>query len=130
MNHRAFIRSSFPIRPGRAVLVDIRKILSGQIHLSWTINDETEEMTLKRKTILIDGVRYYADRPRNCRGCYFWKNRKAGCTLGKENCYYLAESPKKKSPCDGCCYAPCIGVCMKKCMNEVLKTGMEVPANA
>ena len=30
------------------------------------------------KTILIDGVRYH------------------------KNCYYLAESPKKKSPCEVC----------------------------
>ena len=48
-----------------------------------------------------------------------------GCTLGKENCYYLAESPKKKSPCEGCCYGPCVSFCMKKVL------GMkEVPANA
>ena len=60
------------------------------------------------KTILIDGVRYHKDRPASCRQCYFWKNRKVGCTLGKENCYYLAESPKKKSPCEGCCYGPCV----------------------
>lgn len=53
------------------------------------------------KTILIDGVRYHKDRPASCRQCYFWKNRKVGCTLGKENCYYLAESPKKKNPCEG-----------------------------
>ncbi len=33
------------------------------------------------KTILIDGVRYHKDRPASCRQCYFWKNRKAGCTL-------------------------------------------------
>ena len=45
----------------------------------------------KRKTIMIDGVRYYAERPRDCRKCFFWKNRKVGCTLGRENCYYLAE---------------------------------------
>ena len=38
----------------------------------------------KRRTILIDGVRYYADRPYECRKCFFWKNRKVGCTLGKE----------------------------------------------
>ena len=36
--------------------------------------------------------------PRSCRGCYFWKNRKTGCVLKKENCYYLAEAPKRKSP--------------------------------
>ena len=54
---------------------------------------------MARETIIIDGVCYYADRPRSCRGCFFWKNRKVGCTLKKENCYYLAESPKKTSPC-------------------------------
>ncbi len=48
----------------------------------------------KEKTILIDGIRYYDGKPVSCRKCFFWKNRKAGCTLGKENCYYLAESPK------------------------------------
>ncbi len=30
----------------------------------------------KRKIILIDGIRYYADRPDTCRKCFFWKNRK------------------------------------------------------
>ena len=29
---------------------------------------------MEKETIMIDGVRYYADRPRSCRGCYFWKN--------------------------------------------------------
>ena len=48
---------------------------------------------MKNDTIVIDGVRYHADRPQSCRACYFWKNRKVGCTLGMENCYYLAESP-------------------------------------
>jgi hypothetical protein len=56
---------------------------------------------MEKETIMIDGVRYYADRPRSCRGCYFWKNRKTGCVLKKENCYYLAEAPKRKSPCEG-----------------------------
>ena len=85
---------------------------------------------MEKETIVIDGVRYYADRSTSCRGCFFWKNRKTGCSLKKENCYYLAESPKKKSPCDGCCYGPCVSFCMKKCMNEVFKTKMEVPVNA
>ena len=104
---------------------------------------------MEKETIIIDGVRYFPDRPKSCRGCFFWKNRKAGCSLKKENCYYLAESPKKKSPCDGCCYCyylaespkkkspcdgccygPCVSFCMKKCMNEVFNTKMEVPVNA
>ena len=50
---------------------------------------------MNQETIVIDGVRYYADRPNSCRGCFFWKNRKAGCSLKKENCYYLAESSKQ-----------------------------------
>ena len=33
---------------------------------------------MAKETIVIDGVRYYADRPTSCRGCFFWKNRKAG----------------------------------------------------
>ena len=54
---------------------------------------------MNQEIIVIDGVRYYADRPNSCRGCFFWKNRKAGCSLKKENCYYLVESPKKNWPC-------------------------------
>ena len=80
---------------------------------------------MSKDIIIIDGVRYHSDRPSSCRGCYFWKNRKVGCTLGKENCYYLAESPKKKSPCEGCCYGPCVSFCMKKILGY---KGEEVPA--
>ena len=68
---------------------------------------------LQRKTIMIDGIRYYADRPHDCRKCFFWKNRKVGCTLGKENCYYLAETVKteQEKKCENCPYAkgqPCV----------------------
>lgn len=49
------------------------------------------------KTILIDGVRYHKNRPASCRQCYFWKNRKVGCALGKENCYYLAGPRRRKA---------------------------------
>ena len=52
---------------------------------------------MARETIMIDGVRYYADRPQCCRGCFFWKNRKVGCTLKKENCYYW-RSPRSRHP--------------------------------
>lgn len=74
----------------------------------------------KHKTVLIDGIRYYADRPDNCRKCFFWKNRKVGCVLGKQNCYYLAEDAmtEQEKKCDGCCYAkdrPCVSaVCYKE----------------
>ena len=81
---------------------------------------------MERETIMIDGVRYYADRPRSCRGCFFWKNRKTGCVLKEENCYYLAEAPKRKSPCEGCCYGPCVSFCMKKILGY---KGEEVPAS-
>jgi hypothetical protein len=76
---------------------------------------------MEKETIIIDGVHYYADRPRSCRGCFFWKNRKVGCTLKKENCYYLAESPKPTSPCAGCSYGPCVSFCMKKCDERGLR---------
>lgn len=74
----------------------------------------------KRKTIVIDGVRYYADKPAACRNCFFWKNRKAGCILGRENCYYLAEVIKteQEKKCENCCYArdrACVSaVCYKE----------------
>ena len=54
---------------------------------------------MNEKIITINVVRYHADRPVRCSECYFWKNYKVGCTIGEENCYYLAESPKKRSPC-------------------------------
>ena len=76
----------------------------------------------KRKIILIDGIRYYAyaDRPNTCRKCFFWKNRKVGCILGKQNCYYLAEAvmTAQEKKCEGCCYAkgqPCVSaVCYQE----------------
>ena len=61
----------------------------------------------RRKTIVIDGIHYFADKPETCRKCFFWKNRKAGCILGTENCYYLAEVIKteQEKKCENCCYA-------------------------
>lgn len=46
---------------------------------------------VKPHIVLIDGVKYYSDKPETCRSCFFWKNRKVPCILGQENCYYLAE---------------------------------------
>ena len=65
----------------------------------------------RRKTIVIDGVHYFADKPETCRKCFFWKNRKAGCILGTENCYYLAEVIKteQETKCENCCYVISVG---------------------
>lgn len=76
-------------------------------------------------TVTMDGIRYHASRPADCRHCFFWKNRKKGCVLGKENCYYLIEPPKGPSKCEGCPYKrakPCVLVpCYKDLMaNEVM----------
>ena len=76
----------------------------------------------KAKIIIIDGVRYGADRPENCRNCFLWKNRKKGCTL--DACYYLLEAPEVvKSPCTGCPYAadrPCVLIpCYKELVKEM-----------
>ncbi len=75
------------------------------------------------RIIIIDGIKYHADRPRSCRGCFFWQNRKKGCALGKSNCYYLAEAPK--SPCRNCPYGPCVSFCMRKVLGR-----KEIPTNA
>ena len=79
----------------------------------------------KEGIVIIDGIRYHRNRPKDCRNCYFWMNRKIGCSLGMDNCYYLAESSKKKSVCEGCCYGPCVSFCMKKVLGY-----KEVPVNA
>lgn len=73
----------------------------------------------KRKIILIDGIKYYYDKPETCRRCTFWKNRKVGCILGRQNCYYLAESvmTEQEKKCEGCCYAkggPCVSAACYK----------------
>lgn len=48
---------------------------------------------------------YAADKPSDCHYCYFWKNGRKGCRLGRNNCYYLISlPPKPKSECDGCPY--------------------------
>ena len=55
------------------------------------------------------------------------KNRKKGCVLGKENCYYLIEPPKGPSKCEGCPYKrakPCVLVpCYKDLMAPLEKRG-------
>lgn len=69
-------------------------------------------------------TQYAADKPSDCRYCYYWKNTRKGCSLGKANCYYrISPPPKSKSDCDGCPYGraqPCIGWCTKKLLREVI----------
>ena len=62
---------------------------------------------VKPHIVLIDGVKYYSDKPETCLSCFFWKNRKVPCILGQENCYYLAEiiQSEQQKKCEGCCYA-------------------------
>lgn len=84
----------------------------------------------RRKTVLIDGTRYYADRPKSCKSCFFWKNRKTGCILGEQNCYYLAETVKteQENKCAGCCYAkgqPCVSACCYKELDAWLRARQE-----
>ena len=80
---------------------------------------------MSKKTMMIDGVLYYADRPVSCENCFFWKNKKTGCCLGEKNCYYLAEPPGREGVCEGCCYGPCVSFCMKKVLGQ-----KGVPENA
>ncbi len=71
----------------------------------------------------MERTRYAADKPSECRYCFFWNGPQKGCRLGKGNCYYLISTPcKPKSECDGCPYGKnhkCIGWCTKKLMREV-----------
>jgi len=85
----------------------------------------------RRRVILVDGVRYYDDKPESCRCCFFWKNRKAGCILEEWNCYYLAESVKseQEKKCEGCCYAktqPCVSACCYKELDRWLLASREM----
>ena len=48
------------------------------------------QKNVKPHIVLIDGVKYYSDKPETCRSCFFWKNRKVSCLLGQEHRYYLA----------------------------------------
>lgn len=65
-------------------------------------------------------IRYAADKPKQCKYCYYWAGKKKGCELGENNCYYLLPEKKEvksKSPCDGCPYgrvSPCIGYCLRE----------------
>ena len=58
---------------------------------------------VKPHIVLIDGVKYYSDKPETCRSCFFWKNRKVPCILWQENCYYLAEiiQSEQQKKCEG-----------------------------
>jgi len=80
---------------------------------------------MSKNMMMINGVLYYTDRPRSCEHCFFWENRKIGCCLGEENCYYLAEPPRRIGVCEGCCYGPCVSFCMKKILGQ-----KGVPENA
>ena len=91
-------------------------------------NPSKEGLPMKKVlTVTMDGIRYHASRPADCRHCFFWKNRKKGCVLGKENCYYLIEPPKGPSKCEGCPYKrakPCVLVpCYKDLMAPLEKRG-------
>ena len=79
----------------------------------------------EQRLIVVNGVRYHADRPLDCALCAFWKNRKTGCILGEANCYYLAETivTEQEKKCEGCCYAkgsPCVSACCYKDLDQWL----------
>ena len=83
-------------------------------------------MKKRKKTVVIDGARYFAERPRECRNCFFWKNRKTGCILGKENCYFLTEAGKsdQEKKCENCPYAkahPCVSATCFKDLRKWLR---------
>ena len=85
-----------------------------------------------------DNRKYAADKPGDCRHCYFWKGKRKGCS--QKECYYLLPeeclastnvsdnsssqkfSKNSNDGCQGCPYgrhSPCIGYCMKKILREM-----------
>lgn len=83
-----------------------------------------------------DRGRYAADKPKECRLCYFWKGKRKGCS--QKECYYLLPEESQKSgilmgkqpfqessetgDCQRCPYgrhSPCIGYCLQKIMWEM-----------
>ena len=40
--------------------------------------------------------KYAAEKPEDCSLCFFWKNARQGCSLGKENCYFIISEPEKE----------------------------------
>lgn len=77
----------------------------------------------------MSNIRYAADKPKQCKFCYYWGGRDKGCELGEENCYYILpekKKAKKTRPCDGCPYGrinPCIGYCLRNILQQKAKKG-------
>ena len=46
-------------------------------------------------------VRYFRDKPNDCKFCYYWLGRKEGCLMDEQNCAYLIreEVPAENSRC-------------------------------
>ena len=70
-----------------------------------------------------DETRYAADKPSDCKKCYWWDEEEQGCILGEGKCYFILPKPKKKpkSECNGCPYGkahPCVGYCLRRIMNK------------
>lgn len=66
-------------------------------------------------------LRYAEDKPKDCKFCYFWENRKVGCTLGEADCYYLLPEKEPDTECVNCPYgraSPCVGWCTKRLLQE------------
>lgn len=85
-----------------------------------------------------DNRKYAADKPKECRHCYFWQGKKKGC--GQKECYYLLPeeapalgdvpgNPQQResgessgSGCQSCPYgrhSSCIGYCIQKILQEM-----------
>lgn len=83
-----------------------------------------------------DRGRYAADKPKECRHCYFWRGKRKGCS--QKECYYLFPEESKglriepgklslqqsseTGDCQCCPYgrhSPCIGYCIQKIMWEM-----------
>ena len=85
---------------------------------------------------IAESRRYAPDKPKECRHCYFWKEKKKECS--RKECYYLlpeeskesgavqenlpVQEPAERGNCQCCPYgrhSPCIGYCIQKIIWEM-----------
>ena len=61
---------------------------------------------MEKETIVIDGVRYYADRPKSCRGCFFWRTEKQGVLSKRRTATTWPSLRKRNRPVTAAATAP------------------------
>lgn len=74
-----------------------------------------KRVRLRNGVVVIDGVKYWNDKPYECCYCWFWLQKAQECELGKNNCYYRLDYDRSQlnstENCSTCCYTQ-DGICV------------------